>query len=438
MQNLKNIGPSISGRYLSIIILFVLINFSALRASGQRFSVTLKPNGASVMTPLIQRAIDSCASMGGGIVNFLQGKYLSGGIQLKSNVTLQFKSGAILQGSDKYADYANDAFIFGKNLSNIEIIGKGIIDGVDCYNPEGEEGFRGPHAIRLINCKNINLEGFTIINSANWAINCRNCSDATVKNVKIFGGHDGLHTRFCSNFIITGCDFRTGDDAFAGNDNRNFQVSHCKINSSCNGFRLGCYNFTLKQSKIWGPGEYKHKIQNRNNMLSAFTHFSPDNKKSKLQSGNWLIQDVTIDSVDNVYRYNFKDGLWQTGQPVTSIRFEKTIATNILCAFNIIGDKKRKFNLSISESSFDFREDTRYENSIYEGIEQTSNALFFATQFDKIALNDVRLKNIKDSTLMVCKDGNKIMLNKVVLTNKPGTEPSGFQNIKNISETEKF
>lgn len=77
-------------------------------------------------------------------------------------------------------------------------------------------------------------------------------------------------------------------------------------------------------------------------MLAAFVHFSPKDGNPKLLSGNWLIQDVTVDRVDNFYNYNYENGLWQTGQPVTSIRFENIKATELLNAFAINGDLKRQ------------------------------------------------------------------------------------------------
>jgi polygalacturonase len=255
---------------LTLLIVFILVYSGHLSGQQRPVEIILKPAGKILMTDSIQSAIDRCAAAGEGIVRFMEGVYLTGGIQLKSKVRLYLEKGVVLQGSDKYADYKNDAFMYGKDLSDISIEGEGIIDGVDCYNPNGEEGFRGPHCIKLINCRNIKLEGITIKNSANWAINCRYCSKGIVTNVKIRGGHDGLHTRFCNSFTVTRCDFRTGDDSFAGNDNRDFTISDCLINTSCNGFRMGCYNFTVRHCKLWGPGEYSHKIQKRNNMLSAF------------------------------------------------------------------------------------------------------------------------------------------------------------------------
>lgn len=420
-------------RITTIIILCIAILIgSQSYATPTNFSIELKPQ-AGLMTETIQKAINSCAEKGGGTVIFTSGTYLCGGIELKSKVTLKFEKGTILQGSDKYADYQNDAFIFGKDLTDISIRGEGIIDGVDCINKRGEEGFRGPHCIRLINCKNISLEGFTIKNSANWAINCRYCSNGKVDKVYIRGGHDGLHTRFCNDFTVNNCDFRTGDDAFAGNDNRNITVTNCKINTSCNGFRLGCMNFTVKHCHFWGPGESIHKISTRKNMLTAFVHFSPDDDSPKLQSGNWLIEDCTIDNVDQFYVYNFRDGLWQTGQPATTIQIKNVQAVGVLAAFNIIGDSTRKFNLSVENSSFAFREGVEYKGETFEGAKLLSSAMFNATSFDEIKLRKVTLSKNGTSPILNCNSGNSVMLDRVKFISDNSSEPYKFDKIRNTS-----
>jgi len=412
---------------LTLIVLSFLLSMNLQGKSR----IQLTPE-KGLMTQTIQNAIDSCVGKGGGVILFSAGTYLSGGIQLKSNITLQFDKGAVLQGSDKYADYKNDAFIFGKDLSDIAIQGEGTIDGVDCYNSKGEEGFRGPHCVRLINCKNISFKGFTIRNSANWAFNLRYCSFGTVEKVSIRGGHDGLHTRFCNNFTVSGCDFRTGDDAFAGNDNRDFVITDCKINSSCNGFRIGCLNFTVKHCQIWGPGESVHKIQKRNNMLAAFVHFSPKDETPKLQSGNWLIEDVKIDNVDQVYVYNYSDGLWQTGQPVTTVLFKNVQANGVLAAFNIIGDKGLKFNLSIENSSFNFREGAEYKGDKFEGSKLLSLSLFNAVNFDRITLQHVTLKKSGASPILNCKSGKSLNLDYVNFITGNSSVPYSIENVEKI------
>jgi len=407
-------------------------------SSGQPnpFEIVLKTSGDSLMTGVIQRAIDSCAMKGGGVVRFTGGCYHSGTLQLKSKVTLYLAKDALIQGSNRYSDYINDAFFFGRDLSDFTIEGEGVIDGVDCYNPLGEEGFRGPHCIRLIGCKDFTIRGITIKNSANWAINCRYCSGAKVDKVTILGGHDGLHTRFCDNFTVSGCDFRTGDDAFAGNDNRDLLVTDCSINTSCNGFRMGCLNLTVQRCRFWGPGEYIHKIQQRHNMLSAFVHFSPEDENPQLESGNWIIRDVAIENVDHVYRYNFEDGLWQTGQPVTSVRFENVKATGVLSTFSITGDTERQFSLTVLNSSFGFREGTEAWTDIFEGVKMKSTTFFNVCSFDQINLRNVVFEKKEDPTLLYCVSGNTVILDNVRFNTGSGKQPTPMK-IENVSQVKK-
>jgi len=413
--------------------LFCLLTLSMETPNEYKTKIIIKSGQTGLMTKSIQNAIDSCAEKGGGVVIFPIGTYLCGGIQLKSHVTLQFEEGALLLGSDKYMDYQNDAFIYGKDLSDIAIQGKGIIDGVNCLNFKGEEGFRGPHCIRLINCKNISFKDFTIKNSANWAFNLRYCSYANVEKVLIRGGHDGLHTRFCNNIKVSGCDFRTGDDAFAGNDNRDFIITNCKINTSCNGFRMGCYNFTVKNCQLWGPGESVHRIQKRNNMLAAFVYFSPKDDHPKLMSGNWLIEDVTVENVDHFFVYNFKDGLWQTGQPLTNIEINNVNASKILGAFNIIGDQDHKFRMKVENSSFSFREGAEYKGDLFEDAKLLSPALFNAMNFDKIELGNVTLKKNSESPILNFNSGKSLVLKDVNFITVNDSQPFSIEKVEKVN-----
>jgi hypothetical protein len=423
---------------ISFSWLFLSAYIDPLRPDVKNPEIIISPNGKTLMTEVIQKAIDSCADLGGGTIIFYEGVYYSGSLTLRSKISLQLNKGAIIKGSDKYSDYLNDAFFFGSEISDVSITGEGIIDGVDCYNPHGEEGFRGPHCIRFVKCRNIRLEGITIINSANWAVNCRHCSEAYVTNVKIRGGHDGLHTRFCNNFTVKGCDFRTGDDAFAGNDNLDFAISFCNINTSCNGFRLGCQNLAIKHCRLWGPGEYMHKKQKRNNMLCAFVHFSPKDDNPVLTSGNWTIDDVTIDNVDNVYMYNFRNGLWQTGQPVTKVSFNNVTAKGILRAFYINGDSGSLFSMKIHNSEFAFREGAEKKSDKFEGADLDSPESFYAARFNFISLEEVTFDSKDSSVLLHCESGNKINLEKVKFITGSGTLPLRFDSIKGIEMNRLF
>jgi hypothetical protein len=421
---------------VAMAMLLVVVSLIGMKnPNSGKARIVLLPDKTALMTQEIQSAIDSCAKAGGGTVFFSTGTYISGTIQLKSHVSLQFEKGALLQGSDNYDDYKNDAFIYGNELSDIAIYGEGTIDGVNCVNNSGEEGFRGPHCIRLIKCKKITLKDFTIINSANWAINCRYCSKGIVEKVSIRGGHDGLHTRFCNNFKVSGCDFRTGDDAIAGNDNRDFIITDCKINTSCNGFRIGCFNLTVKNCHIWGPGESVHKIQKRNNMLAAFVYFSPKDENPTLISGKWLIENVTVENVDHFFIYNFKDGLWQTGQPLTDIKFNNITANRILGAFNIIGDQDRKFKMRVENSSFSFREGATYKGDLFEDAKLLSSALFNAMNFSKIELENVTFNKKSESPILNFDSGKTLGLKNVNIITGNEVKPYSIEKVKDIKIT---
>lgn len=65
----------------------------------------------SLCTESIQHAIDDCFLNGGGEVIIPEGMFLTGGIRLRSNITLHLLENAILKGStdpEDYTDYIND------------------------------------------------------------------------------------------------------------------------------------------------------------------------------------------------------------------------------------------------------------------------------------------------------------------------------------------
>ncbi|RZK35340.1 MAG: glycoside hydrolase family 28 protein, partial [Pedobacter sp.] len=99
-------------------------------------------DGIYLNTDAINNAIADCSKKGGGVVLIPAGLWLSGPIYLKSGVNLHLKQGAHLvftTDKSKYkiveGDYEgksaarNESPINGKDLQNIAITGKGVIDG---------------------------------------------------------------------------------------------------------------------------------------------------------------------------------------------------------------------------------------------------------------------------------------------------------------------
>lgn len=101
-----------------------------------------KCDGITLNTESINKTISSVSEKGGGVVLIPSGLWLTGPIELKSNVNLHLKRDAILQFTADFNQYKlvegnwegqpawrNQSPISGMNLENIAITGTGIIDG---------------------------------------------------------------------------------------------------------------------------------------------------------------------------------------------------------------------------------------------------------------------------------------------------------------------
>jgi hypothetical protein len=119
------------------------------------------------------------------------------------------------------------------------------------------------------------VSGLTFKNSGNYTNAVFACKNARFTNLTVNGGHNAVQYQDCENIYIGGCKFFTGDDCIAGAEGKNITVENCELNTSCNGFRLGGSDITIRNVHIYGPGKYEHKVQKRNNTLSGFTYFAP-------------------------------------------------------------------------------------------------------------------------------------------------------------------
>ena len=188
-----------------------------------------------LQTSAIQKAIDDCFLAGGGRVVIPCGIFLTGGIRIRSGVQLYLESGAILKGSrdpEDYLGYLEDrvepveieeigdtpktgrsavstsrwcnALIHAFDAHDFSVIGEkgSYIDGSNVYDSQGEQSCRGPHGMSIWRCKNMHFEGYTLINSSNWAHAIFKSQNITFKNVTVHGGFDGIDIRTCDNVLI--------------------------------------------------------------------------------------------------------------------------------------------------------------------------------------------------------------------------------------------
>ena len=223
-----------------------------------------------LQTAKIQAAIDAAFLAGGGEVVVPAGTFKTATIRLRSNITLHLLSGAVLDGSTDPDDYTHfledtlepidpekevdDEYATGAFLKpwynaiikvyraeNVKIIGEkdSVICGNNTYNPNGEEGYRGPHAIQMTYCKNLEFGGYTVKDSANWSHTINKCNNIFAHDLTVLGGHDGFHVRICKNVLIENCEFYTGDDCIAGFANENVVVRNCYLDCACSALRFG-------------------------------------------------------------------------------------------------------------------------------------------------------------------------------------------------------
>lgn len=219
-------------------------------------------NAKSLDTVAIQKSIDAAAAAGGGRVMFPPGTYLSGSIQLKSEVELHFKKGATLLGSTHLAHYQRLNFlalVMANGQKNIRISGEGVIDGQGKILaesviapikpgqfPDAGEAKR-PVLINFRNCRDITVRDVTLRESAYWVQLYRDCDRILIENLKVRTmaaiTNDGLDLDGCSNAVVRGCDIDSEDDAVCLKSSRklceNILIENCRIRSSCNALKFG-------------------------------------------------------------------------------------------------------------------------------------------------------------------------------------------------------
>ena len=128
-----------------------------------------------------------------GVIYYGPGVHNPGRINLVSNMTLYIAAGAIV-----------NADIFGRNLTNVTISGRGILEG----------------KIEETGCTNFNVDGIFIRNTKGWTNTLTDCHNSGYRNVKVFSYEaiysvDGINPVSCTNFTIDDCFMRCRDDCIA-------------------------------------------------------------------------------------------------------------------------------------------------------------------------------------------------------------------------------
>ena len=217
-------------------------------------------------TKVWQAAIDAAAAKGGGQVIVPPGVHPVAQLELRSNVELHLRRGAVLEGlagmenypvvTLPYSEGTWSAVVAGFGVTNVAITGAGEIHGqgerfsMDYRGvPKGtcKEGLR-PRGILLADSCGIRLEGFTLRDTGCWGIVLKCCSDVVARHVTVNNhahhNNDGFDIE-ARNVLIEDCDIDAGDDALCIKSNtpdfrvENIVARRCVVRSHCNGMKLG-------------------------------------------------------------------------------------------------------------------------------------------------------------------------------------------------------
>lgn len=286
------------------LLLIMVCGVSSIHAQSF-YDVTkygAKNDSSAKATTAIKQAIDAASKAGGGTVYFPAGKYLTGSIHLKSNITIFIDAGAELHFSDDFDDYlpmvesrfegvdviSFSPLFYAYNAENIAIKGSGKINGhgkkwwdfmkgykegqrrskwqimFDSLNkniimPDDmgqlKNGFSRPPFIQPMYCLNVLIEGITITNSPFWTVNPEFCENVTVNAVTILNppspNTDGINAESCKYVHISNCHISVGDDCItikSGKDlpgrtknivAENYTISNCTMLSGHGGVVIG-------------------------------------------------------------------------------------------------------------------------------------------------------------------------------------------------------
>lgn len=351
---------------------------------------------SDMQTAEIQAVLDLCKESGGTVI-FPRGRFYTAALRMWSDTRLVLEDGAELYGSDDCDAYEifdvppgmpmrsdmemitqyygtpwdayRRAIITAYGEKNISIIGGvgSVIDGQNCYDPNGEEGYRGPHAIFFSCCENVLLEGYTARNSGNFLHEANNCRHLTMRRVTCLGGSDGIHLHCTEDALIEDCVFKTGDDCIAGINVKDLRVRRCVLNTSCNLFRIGGVGITVEDMYAYGPGYYPHRMTvvkgkgeelpreaGRHELLAVVDHFASTNypyAPSDIHFKNCLIENAT-----ELLYYKADRGPLQSGTHLGELTFENVRFTGIARPSEPMADAGEPLVIRLTDVSFELRD----------------------------------------------------------------------------------
>src|SRR5712672_2900079 len=288
------------------------------------------------------KTLDAPAAAGGGTVYFPAGNYLSVSIHLKSNIALYLDHGSTIIAAnttgnakydppesnewDKYQDFGHshwhNSLIWGENLTNVSILGPGMIWGKglvrggnqsrtqqqnDALNaaranePKTPFSYPNPRdsvepgwankSIALKLCRNVIIRDISILHGGHFAILATGVDNLTIDNIKIDTNRDGIDVDACKNVRVSNCTV-----------NSPFDDGICPKSSFALGYARATENVTITNCQVSGydegtllNGTYKRDFRNQNGS------FSPTGRIKFGTESNGGFKNITVSNCEFDY-----------------------------------------------------------------------------------------------------------------------------------------
>lgn len=349
-----------------LLIPALVILLSGWSASAQRVYDVRKygarGDGKTDDAHAIQRAIDACSKVQGGVV-LLPAPYtfLTGPFNLKSNIEFHVAAGAVLLANPDQSIYHKSAFgenqgegtiwIGGEAIQNVTLSGSGEINGngIAFMGRELEDSYElkpfqvldpRPHVLTIVGGKNIRIHDLHIGNSAYWTIHLAGCNDVVISGITLLNSlkvrnSDGIDLDHSKNVRISDCYIESGDDCICLKNRREYEafgrcenitVSNCTMTSRSCAIKIGSENMdTIRQvmftNCIIKDSNRGVGIQNRDEGVVYDVMFSNMIIESRLFSDVWWGKAEPI--YVTAYRrakINHKDANWRFPKGATEGR----------------------------------------------------------------------------------------------------------------------